>query len=126
MSDRHKHFFPFVQLHAGYVLQSVYEELARLVSPPEATGVDKLCGLYAQLSAFELSADFDCQPAQPVSDHSSWVVLSNLVSRGVPTWATAEIEEAFSQSFQKSVRQVSGGEISYSSRLQPEEVKNLF
>lgn len=126
MSDRPKHFFPSVQLHAGYVLQSVYEELARLVSPPEATGVDKLCGLYTHLSAFELSADFDCQAAEPVADYSSWAVLHNLVSRGLPTWATTEVEEAFSQSFQKSVRQVSGGEISYSSRLQPEEVKNLF
>lgn len=126
MSGRPEYFFSPMQLHAGYVLQSVYEELARLVLPPEATGVDKLRGLYTHLSAFELYADFDCQAGEPIADDSSWVVLSNLISRGLPTWATTEIEEAFSNAFQRSVKQVARGEISYGSQLQPEEVKKLF
>lgn len=118
-----KNFFPPVQLYAGYVLQSVYEELARLVAPPEMTGVDKLRGLYAHLCAFEVIADFEQKPA---GDKPEWAVLANLVSRGLPAFANLEVEETFSNAFQRSVREVARGEISYGSQLQPEEVKKLF
>lgn len=127
MRDKHKHFFPPVQLHAGYILQSVYEELARLVSPPEATGVDKLRGLYDHLSAFELYADFDCEAAEPRGEEDSpLAVLSNLISRGSPTWATIEIEDTFADAFRCSEKKVSGGEIRYESLLSEQEVKRLF
>lgn len=126
MKDKHKHLFPSVQLHAGYVLQPVYEELARLVSPPEVTGVDKLRGLYNHLSAFELYADFDCEAAGPVKGASGLAVLSNLVSRGLPTWATTEIEDTFAEVFRCSEKKMSDGEIRYESLLSQEETKRLF
>lgn len=123
MNGPPKHLFPPVQLHAGYVLQPVYEELARLVSPPEATGVDKLRGLYTHLSAFELYADFE---RQVVEIKPEWAVLSNLISRGLPALASVAVEDAFAEVFGCSERRETGGEIRYGSLLHSEEVKRLF
>lgn len=116
-------FLSPVQLHAGYILQSVYEELACLVAPPETTGVDKLQGLYARLCAFEVVANFEQKPA---GDKPEWAVLANLVSRGLPAFAGLEVEEAFSKAFQRSIKCISDGEVSYESLLHREEVKKLF
>ncbi len=112
-----------MQLHAGYILQSVYEELARLVAPPETTGVDKLQGLYAGLCAFEVVANFEQKPAD---DKPEWAVLANLVSRGLPAFAGLEVEETFANAFRRSIKCISDGEISYESLLHPEEAKKLF
>ena len=116
-------FLSPVQLHAGYILQSVYEELARLVAPPETTGVDKLKGLYAGLCAFEVVANFEQKFAD---NRPEWAVLANIVSRGLPAFAGLEVEEAFANAFQRSIKCISDGEISYESLLHPEEVKKLF
>lgn len=112
-----------MQLHAGYILQPVYEELARLVAPPEATGVDKLCGLYHHLCAFDVLANFEQTSAV---DKPEWAVLANLVSRGLPTFASLDMEETFAKAFGRTVRKEDRGEVSYESLFEPEEVKRLF
>lgn len=125
-TNKHELFYPSVQLHAGYILQPVYEELARLVSPPETTGVDKLKGLYARLCDFELFANFDCRPAEEAEARPELAVMSNLVSRGVPTWASMAIEDVFAELFGCSQKKAEAGEIRYESLLNREEVKRLF
>lgn len=118
-----KELFPPVQLHAGYILQPVYEELARLVAPSETTGVDKLRGIYAQLCAFDVYANYKKKAADVKPE---WAVLANLVSRGVPAFAGLEVEETFAKAFGRSAKQLSGGEIYYESLFEHEEVKRLF
>lgn len=112
-----------MQLHAGYILQPVYEELARLVASPETTGVDKLRGLYHHLCSFDVIANFE---QKPVTDRSEWAVLANLVSRGLPTFAGLDMEETFAKAFGRTAKKVNGGEVGYESLFEPEEVKRLF
>lgn len=112
-----------MQLYAGYMLQSVYEELARLVASPETTGVDKLQGLYTHLCTFDIYTNYE---KEAVGVKPEWAVLANLISRGLPAFASLEVEETFAKAFRRTTRKVSGGEVGYESLLEAEETKRLF
>jgi superfamily II DNA helicase RecQ len=77
------------QFHAAYQLDSVRKALHNSVS------VDKLHGLYKTLSDFELQTPFDISASIYEDVHPILAVLSNIVTRGLPTKASPFLENKF-------------------------------
>jgi len=93
------------QLHSGYILGSIKEQLSKLDEPVESSS------LLSQLSCFEIEYKFEDNTI-----HDSVVtVLGNLLSRGLPTLPSVFIEDLFSEIFRITDKELNRktGEILY-------------
>ena len=94
------------QLHSGYILSSVKEEISKLNKPID------LSSLLNHLSCFEIEYNFT---EQKIED-SIITVVDNLLSRGLPTFPSIFIEDLFSEIFGITEKELNKkrGEILYS------------
>jgi len=96
------------QLHAGYILEGVVDSIEHFPFKENATEAkDKFRKLLTSLSYFDLQHNGDYQVDQSHIDPRI-AVLSNMVSRGLPTLAPIDIEEQFSSLFGKTQEYVQG------------------
>ena len=77
------------QFHAAFQLDAVRESLHN------GDYVDKLNGLYRNLSEFEIQAPFDIGASIYDDVNPIFAVLNNIVTRGLPTKASPFIEDVF-------------------------------
>ncbi len=99
-------FYPSVQFHAAYQLDIIKQKLKEL-SRKETTGYFK------KLTAFEISAPFDIGANVYDDIHPVFAVLSNIITRGLPTKASIFIEEIFEKYYSFSKKTVEYGEIKF-------------
>ena len=76
------------QFHAAYQLDAVRKALCNIDN-------EKLIGLYRNLSEFEIQTPFDIGASIYEDVHPIYAVLSNIVTRGLPTKASPFIENCF-------------------------------
>ena len=76
------------QFHASYQLDAVKKALQQVDK-------DKLEGLYKSLSDFEIQAPFDIGASIHEDVHPILAVLNNIVTRGLPTKASPNLEKSF-------------------------------
>lgn len=76
------------QFHAAYQLDAVRKTLCDIDK-------EKLIGLYRNLSEFEIQTPFDIGASIYEDVHPILAVLSNIVTRGLPTKASPFIEKCF-------------------------------
>lgn len=107
--DAHKH----LQMHAGYILDSVSEELSKLDNQ------DDVATMLHSLSAFDVRANVPMQDSDV--EESSLAVLSNIVSRGLPTLAPIMVEELFLNKISNSVISNDCATLSYHSSGRSDE-----
>ena len=88
------------QFQAGYVLEAIKESFAQT-----ASDLDKINALLSSLCYFDIDTDLNLFSKKPESD-SIVAVLSNIISRGLPTKPSIFIEETFANTFGMSQRQV--------------------
>ena len=79
-------YYPAVQFHAGYQLDSVKNRIK---------SVDKGQEKLVAYSDFEVSAPFDIGASIYEDVHPIFAVLNNIVTRGLPTKASPFIEKSF-------------------------------
>ena len=77
------------QFHAAYQLDAVRKVLH------DENNIDKLHGLYQNLSEFEIQTPFDIGASIYEDVHPIYAVLNNIITRGLPTKASPYIEDAF-------------------------------
>ena len=95
------------QFHAAYQLDAVRKALHN------EKDIDKLHGLYRNLSDFELQTPFDIGASIYDDVHPILAVLNNIVTRGLPTKASPFIEEQFEKFGNRKCEDDLGG-INYS------------
>lgn len=78
------------QFHAAYQLDAVRNALSGIEK-------EKLEGLYRNLSEFEIQAPFDIGASIYDDVHPVLAVLSNIVTRGLPTKASPFLEDCFTE-----------------------------
>lgn len=81
------------QYQAGFILDSVYNELHNLRSENKKS--PEINGLFNYLSTFNVSTNIDLDLNGDVPN--IYAVLSNLISRGLPTLANIRLEEQISK-----------------------------
>ena len=79
------------QFHAAYQLDAVRKALHN------EDDIEKLDGLYQNLSEFEVQTPFDIGASVYDDVHPIFAVLNNIVTRGLPTKASPMVEDAFSE-----------------------------
>jgi ATP-dependent DNA helicase RecQ len=90
-----------MQLQAGYILESVRDELNAYAKRQEKSPA--LHGLLRSLSTFEVQTDINLEtPAKPPS---LLAVASNIITRGLPTLASVYLEEYFADKLAVTKRQ---------------------
>lgn len=105
-----------MQLHAGYINSGIYNYLLNFGYTPE-----RVDGLFKSLSVFEVKG-ISFSKEQISQNFPLLAVLDNIVSRGLPTFSSTFIEEAFSQKLGLTKKEVdSTGAISYSIQKTDEE-----
>jgi len=102
-------FYPSVQFHAGYELDSLKVKRKQLGFNEN----EKLFPIIENLTRFETSTPFDIGASVYDDVHPILAVLNNIVTRGLPTKASKFIEELFEKSFGYSAPVITRGEISY-------------
>ena len=95
------------QFHAAYQLDAVRKVLR------DENNIDKLHGLYQNLSEFEIQAPFDIGASIYEDVHPIFAVLNNIITRGLPTKASPFIEDQFATFGNKKVEDDLGA-INYS------------
>lgn len=80
------------QFFAGYILDAISEELTNSDKVQEAEA------LYNSLCAFDVKSNVSLD-GRYINDNSELAVLSNIISRGLPTKAPIDIENFFSDIF---------------------------
>ncbi len=74
-------YYPSVQFHAAYLLDSVYEEYKKIDEAKEK----KLIEIHRKLMSFETSTPFDIGASVYDDIHPILAVLNNIITRGLPT-----------------------------------------
>jgi ATP-dependent DNA helicase RecQ len=82
-----------MQLQAGYILQSVKQELSSYAKRSER--IPALQGLLRSLSTFEVQTQLDL--TTPFGPPSIIAVASNIITRGLPTLSSVYLEDYFSK-----------------------------
>ena len=97
------------QLHCGYILSSVKDEILKLDNPIEFSSLIK------QLSCFEIEYNINSNS----TNDSIITVLDNLISRGLPTLPSIFVEDIFSKKFGITDKEfnIKTGEIIYQETL---------
>lgn len=95
------------QFHAAYQLDAVRKVLR------DENNIDKLHGLYQNLSEFEIQTPFDIGASIYEDVHPIFAVLNNIITRGLPTKASPFIEDQFATFGNKKVEDDLGA-INYS------------
>ncbi len=95
------------QFHAAYQLDAVRKVLR------DENNIDKLHGLYQNLSEFEIQTPFDIGASIYEDVHPIFAVLNNIITRGLPTKASPFIENQFATFGNKKVEDDLGA-INYS------------
>lgn len=95
------------QFHAAYQLDAVRKVLR------DENNIDKLHGLYHNLSEFEIQTPFDIGASIYEDVHPIFAVLNNIITRGLPTKASPFIEDQFATFGNKKVEDDLGA-INYS------------
>ncbi len=104
------------QFHAAYQLDAVRKALHSKID------IDKLHGLYRNLSEFEIQTPFDIGASIYEDVHPILAVLNNIVTRGLPTKASPYIEDSFANFGNKQIKDELGG-INYSiDSLNPDDL----
>ncbi len=89
------------QFHAAYQLDAVRKALSGIEK-------EKLEGLYRNLSEFEIQTPFDIGASIYDDVHPILAVLSNIVTRGLPTKASPFLEDCFTEFGNKQLENVLG------------------
>lgn len=99
-------FYPSVQFHAVYELDMYRVERKRAASE-----------FYDSFSVFETSAPFDIGASVYDDVHPILAVLSNIITRGLPTKASVFLEDIFASQYERSAKEVNLGEVFYRSKV---------
>lgn len=97
-----------MQLQAGYTLEIIYKQLQAFV-PSKAKG---LC--YA-LSYFEVESNFNNNSIN-LEEYPLFAVASNIISRGLTTKMSVELESIFADTFKKTIEEIKYGSISFATQ----------
>lgn len=89
------------QFHAAYQLDAIRKALSGIEK-------EKLEGLYRNLSEFEIQTPFDIGASIYDDVHPILAVLSNLVTRGLPTKASPFLEDCFTEFGNKQLENALG------------------
>lgn len=89
------------QFHAAYQLDAVRKTLSGIEK-------EKLEGLYRNLSEFEIQTPFDIGASIYDDVHPILAVLSNIVTRGLPTKASPFLEDCFTEFGNKQLEDALG------------------
>lgn len=110
-------YYPPVQFHAAYELDSIRDKREALEM-----------NFPALLPHFEVVAPFDLGANVYDDVHPVLAVAHNLIVRGLPTKSSVFIEEAFKNAFNNTQKEVSYGEIKYTSivHLKDKEFMDLL
>ena len=98
-----------MQLQAGFVLQSVRQELSSFAKRSEK--LPALQGLLRSLSTFEVQTKLDL--ATPFGPPSILAVASNILTRGLPTLSSVYLEEYFSKQLSLIKEDIERGSIEF-------------
>ena len=96
------------QFFAGYILDAVSEEIANSDMAQETEA------LYKSLCSFDVKSNVSLD-GRYINDNSELAVLSNIISRGLPTIAPIDIENYFSDIFHVSHRPSKDSVLNYHS-----------
>lgn len=102
----------------------------RFFAPRQFLGcsrIDALSGMDSELfrlmSVFDVYAPYELGTSFKDDIDPILAVLSNIITRGLPTKASPFVEEQLSSVYKNSERRIKYGGISYESRLSPKEIK---
>lgn len=95
-------FYPTVQFQSAYELDIIGEQRK-----------SKLLEFSGDLTHFDVAAPFDIGASVYDDIHPVFAVLSNIITRGLPTRASLYVEERFQEAFNLTERVVESGEIKY-------------
>ena len=90
-----------MQLQAGYILESVRDSLTAYAKRTDKSPA--LNGLLKSLSTFEVQSRLDLET--PLNPPSIIAVASNIITRGLPTLASVNLEEYFANKLAVTKRQ---------------------
>lgn len=85
------------QYRAGYILESIQKWL-KVANEEDKEKQEMYNGLFNHLSAFEVTTDLDLNNKQ-CEDNSLFYVLHNIIIRGMPTWASWELEKEIASKY---------------------------